>query len=198
MDGLRVSTATYATYQCLRKTAYGGMLRPKTKLAGFAMETASTENEFESLSWHDCSIWGIDFLVGDPDEDDWTDDLVFHLDFIVEWICGVDRKAKFRVAPARLAFHGVTGPKIAIDWGDGRYQVVPHAVTINRITREPIKDQKVFPGRPYFRWTVDVHPPIRGVIEFGAVGFTQTLLAEPILCDRQHLTLRKRSRLTCR
>ena len=37
-----------------------------------------------------------------------------------------------------------------------------------------------------------------GEIAFGAVGFTQTLLAEPILTDKQHLSLRERSRLTRR
>ncbi len=45
------------------------------------MKTRYTEADFEHLSWHDCHIWGLDLHVGDPDEDDWTSDFVFDIDF---------------------------------------------------------------------------------------------------------------------
>jgi len=165
---------------------------------GFPMDSAKTETEFESVSWHDCHIWGIEFQVGDPDEGDFTCDLVFSIDFITEWICGTDRRARFRVAPAKLAFHGVTDPRIAISSVNGGYQVAPEQVVINRISRERIADQKVYLDRPYFRWLIELHPPVEGAIEFGAVGFTQTLLTEPILSERQSLSLRERNRRTSR
>ena len=47
-----------------------------------------TEADFDCLSWHDCHIWGIELRAGDPDDGDWTSDLVLDIDFIVEWICG--------------------------------------------------------------------------------------------------------------
>jgi hypothetical protein len=155
-----------------------------------------TETDFDKVSWHDCHLWGFELHRGEPDEDDWTSDLVFHLDYIVEWLCGVDRRMSFRIAPARLTFHGVTDLKLAIDWGQSGFQVVPAQVTINRISREQITDQKVFLDRPYYRWTIELHQTLtKGGIEFGAVGFTQTLLADPVVKAQQSLTLRERDRL---
>jgi hypothetical protein len=49
------------------------------------MATTFTEADFDRLSWHDCHLRGIRFEAGDPDEGDWTSDLVLDLDFIVEW-----------------------------------------------------------------------------------------------------------------
>jgi hypothetical protein len=159
------------------------------------MQASQTEADFEGLSWHDCHIWRIDMQVGDPDEGDWTSDLVFGIDFIAEWLCGVDGKMRFKVAPATLAFHGVTDPKITINWGDSGLQVAIHPLSIGQIVREPVSPQKVYLDRPYYRWQMLLNWPAGGEIEFGAVGFTQTLLAEPIVCEKQHLSLMQRSRL---
>jgi hypothetical protein len=157
-----------------------------------------TEADFAKLSWHDCHVWGIEFLVGDPDEDDWTSELVLNIDYIVEWICGVDRIASFRIAPARLKFLDVTDPRVAIDWGGHTFQTMIHHVIIQKIMRERIVDQKVFPDRPYYRWVIELDSLTKGKIEFGAAGFSQTLLAEPVHSNRQHLTLRERNRLFSR
>jgi hypothetical protein len=162
------------------------------------MSTPQTEFEFEKLSWHDCHIWRLDLQVGDPDEDDWTSDLVLGVDFIVEWLCGADRSTKFKVAPATLVFHGVTDPRIAISWGNTGFQASIFEPSIGKIVREQVVDQKVFFDRPYYRWRIELNWPDGGEIAFGAVGFTQTLLAEPVVCDRQHLSLKERSRLTGR
>jgi hypothetical protein len=82
-----------------------------------------TEVDFERLTWHDCHIWAIELRPGDPDQGDWNSDLALDIDFIAEWICGVGGSGQFRVAPATLAFHGVTDPKIDIDWGRSGFQV---------------------------------------------------------------------------
>jgi len=55
-----------------------------------------TEADFERLSWHDCHVWGIEFRVGTPDENDWTSDLAFDIDYIVEWVSGSDGRVRFR------------------------------------------------------------------------------------------------------
>lgn len=93
-------------------------------------------------------------------------------------------------------FHGVTDPRIVIDWGDSGLRTAIHPVSIDRIERAPVGDQKVYLDRPYYRWQVRLNWPAGGEIAFGAVGFTQTLLAEPVRRDRQHLSRRERSRLT--
>ena len=155
-----------------------------------------TERDFDRISWHDCHIWGVAFCPGNPKENDWTSDLVLDIDFIVEWVCAVDgRGGEFRVAPAAMVFHGVTDPRIAIDWDSGGAQVALHPVSIDRIDREPVREQKVFLDRPYYRWRILMNWPKGGEIAFGAVGFTQRLLAKPVLTKTQHLSLAGRRRL---
>jgi hypothetical protein len=157
-----------------------------------------TEADFDSLSWHDCNLWRLDFVVGDPDVGDGTTDLALGIDFIVEWLRATDRSTRFRIAPATLVFHGVTDPRIAIAWGSSDHRVAIHQVSISRIVRERVQDQKVFLDRPYYSWRIETNWPAGGEITFGAVGFTQTLLAEPILCDKQRLSREERDRLTGR
>ena len=155
-----------------------------------------TDADFERLSWHDCHVWGLELRVGDPHEDDWTSDLVLRLDYILEWICGVDGGGQFRVAPAELVFHGVTDPEVGIRWGQSGFQVSLSLPSIDRIERALVQDQRVFLDRPYYRWRVGLNWPDGGELAFGAVGFTQTLLGEPLLTqDRQHLTLSERARV---
>ena len=157
-----------------------------------------TEADFERLSWHDCHIWGIELRAGDPDAGDWTSDLALDLDYIVEWPCGAGATGPFRVAPAALVFHGVTDPKIDIDWGRSGFRAALHPVSIGTLERERLQDQKVYLDRPYYTWRIRLNWPDAGEIAFGAVGFTQTLLAEPIASDTQCLSRAVRSRLTRR
>ena len=107
-----------------------------------------TEADFGRLSWHDCHIWGIELRAGDPDDGDWTSDLVLDIDFIVEWICGTGGGGQFRVAPATLVFHGVTDPKIDIDWGRLGSQVSLHPASIGDVEREPLRESEGVPRPP--------------------------------------------------
>jgi hypothetical protein len=151
-----------------------------------------TDADFSDLSWHDCHVWGIAFRVGSPDDDDWTSDLLLDLDFITDWICEADGSCEFLVAPAELVFHGVTDPRTAIDWGERGFQTAIQLPSIEAIERERIDDQRVYLDQPYFRWRIRLNAPAGGALEFGAVGFTQTLRGEPRRTPRQHLTLRER------
>ena len=160
------------------------------------MTRSYTEADFEHLSWHDCHVWRIELDGGDPDARDWTSDLVLDVDFISEWLCAEDGGGRFRVAPATLAFHGVTDLRIDIDWGSSGSQRGLHEVSIDRIERAPILDQKVHLDRPYYRWTIRLNWPASGEIAFGAVGFTLTLRAEPVVIGEQFLSRRERERLT--
>ena len=160
------------------------------------MPRTYTDAEFDELSWHDCHVSGFELRVGNPDEGDWTSDLALTLDFITEWICGVDGRAQFRVAPAALVFHGVTDLHLNIDWGRTGFQVALHEISIDHIERQRIQDQKIFLDRPYYQWVIRLNWPAGGEISFGAVGFTQTLLAEPVLTENQWLSRSVRSRLT--
>jgi hypothetical protein len=111
------------------------------------------------------------------------------IDFIVEWICVTSGPTQFRVAPATLVFHGITDPRINIDWGRSGFQVSLNPASIDRVERELIQHQKVYLDRSYYRWRIGLNWPDSSEIAFGAVGFTQTLRAEPVLTERQHLSL---------
>ena len=154
-----------------------------------------TESDFDQLSWHDCHIWGFELCAGDANEGDWTSDLILEIDFIVKWLCGAMGGGQFRVAPATLVFHGITDLCVTIDWGDSGFRIALHPVSIDRIEREAVADQKVYLDRRYYRWRIPLNWPQGGVITFGAVGFTQTLRSEAILKDQQKLSRRER-RLT--
>jgi hypothetical protein len=157
-----------------------------------------TEADFDHLSWHDCHIWAIELRAGDAGDADWTSDLALDIDFVVGWLCGISGAAQFRVAPATLVFHGVTDPKIEIDWGRSGFQVSLHPASIGHVERELVRDQKVYLDRPYYRWRIRLNWPDTSEISFGAVGFTQTLRAEPVLKEQQCLSLSERNRLTAR
>ncbi|HSD10500.1 MAG TPA: hypothetical protein VLF14_05930 [Candidatus Binatia bacterium] len=147
-----------------------------------------TEADFAGLSWHDNHIHAIALRVGEPAAGDWTSDLVLDIDHILEWVREEGGRMRFRIAPAKLVFHGVTDRRIHIDDGSSGLQVAHGLPSIHRIEREPIADQKVFLDRPYYRWRVELNAPRDGEITFGAVGFTQMLESEPVLCEEQWLT----------
>ena len=144
-------------------------------------------SDFEILSWHDDTLYGLRFDVGDSFQGDWRADLVLDIDHIVEWVRGVAGKIQFRVAPATLVFHGVTDLKIAVDWGDSGDRNALHEVSIDGITRERVPDQEGYPVREHYRWRIALNWPKGGEIAFGARDLTQTLRAEPLLLDQQQL-----------
>ena len=151
------------------------------------MTTPQPASEFERLSWHDDTLYGLRFDVGDSFQGDWRADLVLDIDHIVEWVRGEAGNFRFRVAPATLVFHGVTDLKIAIDWGDSGDRTALHNVSIDGITRKPVPDQEGYPAREHYRWRIALNWPQGSAITFGAHGFTQTLRAEPVLLDEQRL-----------
>ena len=154
-----------------------------------------TDGDFERLSFHDCHVWGLELRPGDPDAGDWTSDLALDVDYIAEWLCGADGGAMFRVAPATLVFHGVTDLRVALDCGDGGHQAALHPISIDRIEREPVREQKVYLDRAYYRWRIATNWPHGGEIAFGAVGFDLTLRAEPVLISQQVLSRQERARM---
>ena len=152
------------------------------------MATTWTQDDFDRLSWHDNAVYGFHLAVGDPERSDWRSDLVFDIDFILEWSNGVEGRYRFRIAPATLTFHHATDLDLSIDWGHGSArQIALSPICIARIDRSPVAEQRVCLDRPYFRWWIDTNWPDGGSIAFGASGFTQVLRAPPIVQDEQSL-----------
>ena len=155
-----------------------------------------TDDEFEQLSWHDNHLYGVHISIGDIQRGDWRSDLVFDIDFIVEWICEAEGSCQFLVAPATLTFHHVTDLRMAIDWGTSEFQTAIYEVSISQITRSQIENQKICLDRPYYSWQITTNSPKEGIITFGASDFTQTLRAEPVLIHEQKLSPLQRNSLS--
>ena len=157
------------------------------------MEQPTTDADFEDLSWHDNIVYGLRFDVGDSFKGDWRSDLIFDIDHIVEWVCGVDGGVKFRVAPATLTFHDASDLRIAVDFGDSSGRTALNELSIAGITREAIPTPDGYPEWACYRWRIELNWPQGGEIAFGASGFTQTLRAEPVLLDEQRLVAAERA-----
>jgi hypothetical protein len=147
-------------------------------------ENAATSESSDDLAWrwHDNLIYGLQFNIGDPEKQEWQSDLIFDIDFIVEWLCEPSGECRFRVAPATLVFHEVGDLSLAIDHGDsgGRNGLTEWA--INSVTRDRL--DRSF---DYWRWTIGLSTPPGGTIAFCSSGFTQTLRSEPTLSLEQRL-----------
>ena len=155
--------------------------------------TVFTEADFDGLSWHDNPIYGFSI---DNDINLWKSDLVFDIDFIVEWLCGVGSRTQFKIAAATLTFHHVTDLKVGVDWGDSGQQVAVAEMTLDHIARQRVEKQLICLDRPYYRWALRLNSPRPGgEIRFGASGFTQVLRQEPVVCDEQKLKPAERVKL---
>jgi len=105
---------------------------------GDKQKAAFSNADFDTLSWHDCHIHGIELRTGNPEEGDWTNDLALDIDFIVDGWRRADGKWAFLVAPAWLVFSAVTGLRIAIEWKtEGGGDDVLHPASISNPDHSP-------------------------------------------------------------
>ncbi len=52
------------------------------------MASEGTVTDFDGLSWHDDTLYGLRFDVGDSFQGAWHADLVLDIDHIVAWVRG--------------------------------------------------------------------------------------------------------------
>lgn len=139
-----------------------------------------TDADFDSMSWHDNHVHGLELRDGEHG----AGELVLDLDYILEWICIERGSCSFRIVPACLTFHGVTDLRIALDYQARSAAMGPFS--LHAIEREPM-----FEG--VWKWRLDVNWP-NGSIEFTARGFTQVATAPEVVKDEQSLTRAERTR----
>jgi hypothetical protein len=141
-------------------------------------KTSWTQDDFDSLCWHDNTIHAIAFNC--PHEG-YDHDLVLDIDFIVEWILTKPGgRYRFAVAPALLVFHGAD--KIRIDLG----LCYKEMLEIDGIDREDIStvaDRQANCHR--FRYTIRLHSfsGAGNKIVVESAGFDQKLTKPPVLQD---------------
>ncbi len=146
-----------------------------------------TNDDFEEISLHDNKIHGIQFCV---DVEKFQSDIVFDIDYIVEFVCGVE--CQFKIAPASLRFHNVTDLNLLINWGDSGFQNSISGPFIIELKREPVETNMRV--KNYYRWVIVCNNE-KYNISLGASDFTLTLLSEPIVSGVQHLDIVERQKL---
>jgi hypothetical protein len=134
-----------------------------------------TEEDFDSLSWHDNHVHAME--LANFNEENGTCDLVLMIDHILDWIGAADRTISFRVAPALLTFHDVFALRVELDYARVSAGMTPFS--IDRIEREPLSYGS-------FRWKIAINWP-EGSITFEAPRFTQQLTGEPVESSTQAL-----------
>ena len=154
----------------------------------------STQGNDES-SFHDNLIYGFHLRAPDPDNGDWKSELLFDIDYIVEWVCGADGSARFRVAPATLTFNDVTDLSIRVDYHRTEGPMALNEMSIHVIERNPVVRKGPASNVPYWRWRIVLNLPQGGEIVFGASHFTLRERAAAILCDEQRLSPKDRPHL---
>jgi len=140
-------------------------------------KTKWTEADFDAMSWHDCQVNSI----GLDQDGEWQSDLVLDLDFSVEWLCGVDKRCRFRVAPAVLRFVNVDNLRLDISLK------CKQPLEIYSVERTEIPTT----GHKNYHWIMKVqnYPDLKdNVIEFDATGFVQELTGRAVETEAQNLT----------
>ncbi|MCL2297917.1 MAG: hypothetical protein FWC38_03800 [Proteobacteria bacterium] len=131
------------------------------------------------MSWHDVHVHG--FRLASFNEAESTADLVFDIDYILEWKqdgCVFT----FVVCPATLCFKDAFDLQFSLDYAKPTAGMCPFS--INRIRREQIE----FPtGYKSYQWVIEIDWP-NGEICFQSPGFIQTLTGSPKSVAEQWLS----------
>jgi hypothetical protein len=139
--------------------------------------------DFEKIHWHDNAIHGFRILEGNP-----CGELVFDIDYIVEWLPPVNGAFTFRVAPSDLMFHEVSNLVISINYEAASAAVQP--MSLHEIQREIA----AYPnGYSSFIWKLELNCPPDSFFRFCAKGFTQTQRMPPITTKAQWLSPAERT-----
>ena len=141
------------------------------------MSNTWTEDDYDSLSWHDVHVHAFRIVEGEHG----SGQLWFDLDYILEWICSEDGSCRFRVAPAVLVFREATSLRLALDYESPTAALVPFS--LDGIEREIRQHQR---GYQTQHWTMRVSWPV-GEISFASPGFRQQLTGPAVETDAQRL-----------
>jgi hypothetical protein len=140
-----------------------------------------TDADFDQMSWHDTHVHGIRLVGGQNGEGE----LILDIDYILEWLKSEQGAFKFRVQPATLVFHGVTFPRIAVDYAAVTAAFGPFM--IEGIERRVEKRERYEAQL----WKLPISWP-GGHVEFEARGFTQRAEGQPLVTSSQVLTPEER------
>ena len=140
-----------------------------------------THEDFEMMGWHDSMIYSMCF---EKDENAWTGDLIFDIDYIFKWV-HPDKEGdpfSFWVAPCTLIFEEAFGLKINLTTAD--YSLEGLEISDLKLIK---KERQGSVDR--FHWVIELQ---HGEIEFVSNGLKQVVRKKPLHVQGQQLTLKER------
>lgn len=142
-----------------------------------------TDDDFDSMGWHDASVHGIGFVEG---EQPWLGRLLLDIDYIVEWVRPVppSTSLSFRVAPATLVFEEAIDLSLRLSAGSVTFGV---ALQVLRLHRGRARSEALAPTHHDYR--------IEGAdfdLRFTAARYRQVFRSRPVASPRQTLSAARR------
>lgn len=142
-----------------------------------------TQDDYEQMGWHDCSIYGLTFL---PVDEIGTTNLVFDIDYIFKWVNPIKpgQTFSFWVSPCTLVFKDAFALTMNVDRRGGTTDMLEIADLYLVGKVEQGTNQRIY------EWSIDLQ---EGNISFKSSGFEQIVRQKPLFTDGQFLTLDKRN-----
>jgi hypothetical protein len=134
-----------------------------------------TDVDFDIMGWHDSPIYGMEYL---SDSLTLSNELIFDLDYILEWINPVppDRNFSFWIVPATLVFKNIEELSIQMD------HKPPNTFDFEVIDIHRLEAFQTADKVPYWKWHVELG---NGNIYFTATGYEQIIKQAPALTKAQ-------------
>jgi hypothetical protein len=145
-------------------------------------KTIWTQDDYEQMGWHDCSIYGLVFL---PVKETHITNLVFDIDYIFKWVNPINpgQPISFWVSPCTLVFKDTFALTMNVDRRNGTTDMLEIAdlYLVGKVEQET--------NKWIYEWSIDLQ---EGNINFKSIGFDQIVRQKPILTHGQCLTLDER------
>jgi hypothetical protein len=148
------------------------------------MKNIWTTENFEEMSWHDCAVHGFSVTEGEHG----LGELIFQIDYILEWLSSESGNFDFHIVPVELVFHSVSNLKVNIDYESASAATQPFSIGL--IQRETVS----FNGFESVKWRLEINWP-SGEFEFYSSGFTQHEVGDSMVSKKQFLSKQQRKQL---
>ena len=141
-----------------------------------------THDDFEEMGWHDASIYGLNIQ---KNEDSWSANLLFDIDYIFKWVHPVPPAQTFTfwVAPCTLIFGECFDLQIDFKTNGGYLDLMEIA---DLYLKSKIKQEK---NRFVYEWAIELQ---QGQIHLKSYGLEQIVRQQPVHVNEQVLSLNKR------
>jgi len=145
-------------------------------------------NLANDCQFHDNLIHGVSFA---SDVGDFSSDIHFDIDHILEWLCcskNMD-ESMFSVSRALLKFHDVSDLILDLSWGETQYSKFTgfrSGVFILDVKKENVESLLAKDDGSYYKWQILTNNK-NSIIQFGASSMSLELIGTPKIVNRQYL-----------